>query len=109
MLLQISLINPITVTFRGRLCSRDKHSIKMKTILSLVTTLALIIGAASLDASKLDAGSLFSALAVAALFAFALNDVRRPPYQILSARITRFPGPARVSTAPQSHSMDLAA
>jgi len=45
----------------------------MKTILSLFTTLALIIGAASLDAYRLDAGLLFSALAVAALFAFALN------------------------------------
>jgi hypothetical protein len=81
----------------------------MKTILSLFTTLALIIGAASLDAYRLDAGLLFSALAVAALFAFALNDVRRPPYRVLSARITRFPAPARCSTPPQSRSMDLAA
>ena len=70
----------------------------MKTILSLFTTLALIIGAASLDAYRLDAGLLFSALAVAALFAFALNDVRRPPYRVRSARITRFPGTARCST-----------
>ena len=81
----------------------------MKTILSLFTTLTLIIGAASLDAYRLDAGLLFSALAVAALFAFALNDVRRPPYRVRSARITRFPGTARCSTPPQSRPMDLAA
>jgi hypothetical protein len=81
----------------------------MKTILSLFTTLTLIIGAASLDASQLDAGVLFSALAVAALFAFALNDVRRPPYRILSARVTRFPGPVRCSVPPRSRPMDLAA
>ena len=81
----------------------------MKTILSLVTTLTLIIGAASLDASRLNAGVLFSALAVASLFAFALNDVRRPPYRIFSARITRFPDPARCSARSPSRSMDLAA
>jgi hypothetical protein len=81
----------------------------MKTILSLFTTFTLIIGAASLDASRLDAGVLFSALAVAALFAFALNDVRRPPYRILSARVTRFPRLAGCSAPPQSRPLDLAA
>jgi hypothetical protein len=81
----------------------------MKTILSLVTTFTLIIGAASLDASRLDAGVLFSALAVAALFAFALNDVPRPAYRVLSARITRFPAPARCSVPRRSRPMNLAA
>jgi hypothetical protein len=81
----------------------------MKTIFSLFTTFALIIAGASFDAYRLDAGVLFSAFAVAALFAFALNDVRRPPYRIPSLRITRFPAPARCSTPPQSRRMGLAA
>ena len=84
----------------------------MKTILSLasiLTPLALIFAVASLDTSRLDAGALFAALAVAALFAFTLSDVRRPPYRILSGRVTRFPTPARCSVPPHSSSMDLAA
>lgn len=81
----------------------------MKTILSLLATLALIIGAASLDASQLDAGVLFSAFAVAALFAFALNDVPPPSYRDSYARVARFPRRSGPSATPQAHPMDLAA
>ena len=55
----------------------------MKTLLSLLIVLVLITAASALDPYRLDAGDLFLALAVAVLFAFALNDRprrdQRPP------------------------------
>jgi hypothetical protein len=49
----------------------------MKTLLSLLSILTLTAGAIEFDASQLDAGALFTAVLVAALFAFAANDGRR--------------------------------
>lgn len=53
----------------------------MKTLLSLLFILVLTTAAMSLDSHRLDASVLFLALAVAVLFAFALNDrpLRNPP------------------------------
>ncbi|MDD2765463.1 MAG: hypothetical protein PHE83_15990 [Opitutaceae bacterium] len=58
----------------------------MKTLLSLLSVLLLIVAAVSLDAYQLDAGILFSALTVAALFAFALNDNRRLRRPLVASR-----------------------
>jgi hypothetical protein len=58
----------------------------MKTLLSFLTTFALISGIASLDAHHWDANILFPALAVATLAAFALADGPRPARRALSAR-----------------------
>jgi hypothetical protein len=102
-------MNPGAVTFRGLLGFGGKPSITMKTVLSLVTPLALIIAAIALDTQRLNAGVLFSALAVAALFAFALHDGRRPVYQVPSARLARFPAPTRYSLPRRSRPLDLAA
>jgi len=64
----------------------------MKTVISLLSTLTLITAMASLDASTVDFGFLLSALAVAGLFAFALNDSPRPAYATLpNQRVTRTP------------------
>ena len=54
----------------------------MKTLLSigsilLLTVAAMSLDASALDASALDAGDWLMAALVAALFGFALNDVRR--------------------------------
>jgi len=49
----------------------------MKTLLSIGSILLLTVAAMSLDASALDAGDWLMAALVAALFGFALNDVRR--------------------------------
>jgi hypothetical protein len=46
----------------------------MKTLLSLLIVLVLTSAASALDSYRLDASDLFLALAVAGLFAFALND-----------------------------------
>jgi hypothetical protein len=46
----------------------------MKTLLSLLMVLVLTTAASALDSYRLDASGLFLALAVATLFAFALND-----------------------------------
>ena len=46
----------------------------MKTLLPLLSILVLTTAAISLDAHRLDASVLFLVLAVAVLFAFALND-----------------------------------
>ena len=51
----------------------------MKTLLSVLSTLTLIMAAMWLDACPLDAGDWFMALAVAGLFGMALNDGKRRP------------------------------
>jgi hypothetical protein len=81
----------------------------MKTLIALFSILALLTATESLDASQWDAGALFSAVAVAALFAFALNDSRLPARPLILGRVERYPGPARCSGARRAHSMDLAA
>ena len=80
----------------------------MKTFLSLLFISVLLTAAASLDAYQLDAGVIFSAVAVAALFAIALND-SRPKRCLVPTRVTRFPAPSRDSAPPSRHSLDLAA
>ena len=61
----------------------------MKTLLSLLSTLALITALASLDSQRLDAGVLFPAFAVAALVAFALTEGRGPARPSLAERFSR--------------------
>jgi hypothetical protein len=80
----------------------------MKTLLSLLFISVLLTAAASLDAYQLDAGVLFTAVAVAALFAIALND-SRPVRRLSPTRITRFPAPSRAAASPRRRSLDLAA
>jgi hypothetical protein len=68
------------------------HSITMKTLLSLLSTLALITGIASLDTHQWNADVLFPALAVAALFALALADGPRPArFPVPGFELPRFP------------------
>ena len=67
----------------------------MKTLFALLYTFGVTAGAASLDLHRLDPGMLFTAAAVAALFALALNDgcrVRRPRSL---APVARFPRAGR--------------
>jgi hypothetical protein len=61
----------------------------MKTLLSLLIILVLTTAAIALDSYRLDASVLFLALAVAVLFAFALNDRplrNRPPPDVRLAK-----------------------
>ena len=65
----------------------------MKTLLSHLFILVLTTAAMSLDSHQLDAGVLFLALAVAVLFAFALNDRplrNQPPPDVRLARSCSF-------------------
>jgi hypothetical protein len=71
----------------------------MKTLLSLLSTFALIAGIASLDAHRWDAGILFPALAVATLAAFALADGPRPARRELSTRFGASHSPSLKSAA----------
>jgi hypothetical protein len=50
----------------------------MKTILSILSVLALILGATLADASRLDIAVWVNAAMVAAMFGLALNDHGRP-------------------------------
>jgi hypothetical protein len=51
----------------------------MKTLLSILSILALTLTVMWLDAGRLDAGVWFMALAVSALYGMALNDGSRRP------------------------------
>ena len=73
----------------------------MKTLLSLLSTLALITAIASLDGYRLDAGMLFSACAVAALAAFALTEGRGPVRPTFTERFSRLPRPVEQLGAPR--------
>ena len=53
----------------------------MKTLLSILSILALTLTVMWLDSSRLDAGVWFMALAVSGLFGMALNDGSRRPAQ----------------------------
>jgi hypothetical protein len=57
----------------------------MKTLLSLLIVLVLTTAASALDSYRLDASGLFLVLAVAVLFAFALND--RPRRDLRSPEV----------------------
>lgn len=57
----------------------------MKTLLSILLIVVLIVAATLLDASRLAAGDWFITLAVAALFGMALNDGSRRPVHYFTA------------------------
>jgi hypothetical protein len=59
----------------------------MKTLLSILLIVVLIVAATLLDASRLDAGDWFITLAVAALFGMALNDGGRQPVHYSSSAL----------------------
>jgi hypothetical protein len=73
----------------------------MKTLLSLLSTLALITAIASFDGYRLDAGMLFSAFAVAVLAAFALTDGRGPIRPSFTEHFSRFPRPVSHLGSPR--------
>ena len=80
--------NPIRATIGScNFCARAvffmQPSTTMKTLLSFLSTFALISGIASLDAQHWDSGILFPALVVAMLAAFALADGPRPARLLL--------------------------
>jgi hypothetical protein len=81
----------------------------MKTLLSLLSTLALITTVATLDSHRLDPGVLFPAFAVAVLVAFALTEGRGPARPVLSERFARFPRPVTRFESPRRQSLKLAA
>ena len=58
----------------------------MKTLLSILSILTLIIAAMSLDTYHLDVGDWFTAAMVAVIFGFALNDTQRAPRSFLRLR-----------------------
>jgi hypothetical protein len=81
----------------------------MKTLLSFLYTFGVIAGAVSLDSYRLDPEVLFTAVAVAALFALALNDgcrVRRP---LSAGSVARFPSRKPGSLGRRTNAFDLAA
>jgi hypothetical protein len=61
----------------------------MKTLLSLLIVLVLTTATSALDSYRLDASDLFLALAVAVLFAFALNDRPRREQRPAAVRPAR--------------------
>ena len=76
-----------------------QQPINMKTFLSLFSTLVLILALASLDRQRLDPDVLFSALAVAAVSAFALTEGRGANRSLGSTRPTRICPPAAYAGA----------
>jgi hypothetical protein len=58
----------------------------MKTLLSILSILALTMAAMSLDTYQLDVGDWLTAAMVAAMFGFALNDTQRAPRSFLRLR-----------------------
>ena len=81
----------------------------MKTLFSIISIFALLTATELLDVSQWDAGAIFSAVAVAVLFAFALNDSQSRARPLVVGRVERYPVPARVSGARRASSLDLAA
>jgi hypothetical protein len=57
----------------------EATKINMKTLLSILSTTVLIIGAISLDAYRLDIGDCAMVAMVAVMFGLALNDGSRAP------------------------------
>jgi hypothetical protein len=81
----------------------------MKTLLYVLYTFGVTTGAISLDSYRLDAGTLITVLAVAALFALALNDGRRVARPLTTAPITRFPARNPDRLHCRTNALDLAA
>ncbi len=100
----------MAVTFPPVPCFQGNNSITtMKTLLSLLYTFGVTAGAVSLDSYRLDPEVLFTALAVAALFALALNDgcrVRRP---LFAGSVARFPARKPAPVGRPTNTLDLAA
>jgi hypothetical protein len=100
----------LAVTFPPARCFLGDHSITtMKTLFALFYTFGVTAGAVSLDSYRLDPEVLFTAVAVAALFALALNDGYRPRRAVGTTRVTRFPTRSPVPLGRHSTSLDLAA
>jgi hypothetical protein len=81
----------------------------MKTLISLLSTLALIVAVSSLDSHRLDADVLFPALAVAAVFAFALTEGRGPARPALVEHFSRFPRPVAHFESRRQQPLKMAA
>ncbi len=81
----------------------------MKTLLYVLYTFGVTTGVVSLDSHQLDPGILITALAVAVLFALALNDDGRVRHALTVHRVVRFP--ARRADRPMTaeRALDLAA
>jgi hypothetical protein len=71
---------------RGAVFLETTSIIIMKTLLSILSILTLIIAAMSLDTYQLDIGDWFTAAMVAVMFGFALNDTQRAPRSFLRLR-----------------------
>jgi hypothetical protein len=80
----------------------------MKTLISLLSLLALIAGAIQIDYHQLDAGSLFAAAAAAALFAPALLE-RRTARRTPLAPLARFPVSCHREVTRSTTALGLAA
>lgn len=81
----------------------------MKTLLSLLCTFGVTVGAVSLDSYRLDPDVLFTAMAVAALFAMALNDGCRMRRPLFAGSIARFPSRKPAPVGRRTKALDLAA
>jgi hypothetical protein len=81
----------------------------MKTLLFSLYTFAVTIGAATVSGQPFGLGPLFAALAVAALFAVALNDSPKAMPPLRRARVTRFPARPIARLPERTHAFDLAA
>ena len=81
----------------------------MKTLISLLSTFALILGAASLDLHHLNTDILIPALGVAALFAIALADNPQSNRRALARDLARFRCPVIGFRSQHSLPLKLAA
>ena len=81
----------------------------MKTLLYLLYTFGVTTGAVSLDSYRLDPGILVTALAVAGLFALALNDGRRIERPLTAPSVARFPSRRSGQLSSRTNALDLAA
>ncbi len=81
----------------------------MKTLLFSLYTFAVTIGAATVGGQPIGFGAVFAALAVAALFAQALNDVPKVMPPLRRGRVARFPARPITRLPERTHAFDLAA
>jgi len=88
---------------------QGNDSITMKTLLYILYTFGVTTGVISLDSYRLDPGILITALAVACLFALALNDRPRLVRPLTLPRVARFPAPRARAVACRAKALDLAA
>lgn len=81
----------------------------MKTLLYILYTFGVTTGVVSLDSYRLDPGILITALAVAVLFALALNDDGRVRHSCTVPRVVRFPARRASGPIARERALDLAA